>query len=297
LVPTSEGLQPTNVRAAAVYVDALGNEGALAFPVPWTHVLRPEPLAPPTATATATSEAPTATPTATPTASPSATPADRRQIYLPMAARSPACIVTRVEADVVLVLDMSTSMDRPTGAGRTKREAALAAARLFVDQLQAVTAGRDQIAVVGFNEIAWTATDLTTDLAEARRAVDTLAVDVREGTRLDLALDEAYAAVTGPARRPINVAAVVLLTDGLPNRVPTPVSGGSQEDTVLAAAARLKATGALLYTIGLGAPEDVRSWMLQLAATSPDMYYETPDAERLAAIYRGILVRLVCGPR
>jgi len=289
LRPVDTGTWPTNVRAGARYLDVLGGQGRLTFGVPWVLVLRPDPLATATPLVTATPVPPTATPTAT--------KVPWHTIYLPLAARSPVCIVKRVEVDVVLVLDMSTSMERETGAGRSKRDAALAAARQFVDQLGAVTAGRDRVAVVGFNDRAWTAGALGTDLGRARAAIAALPADTREGTRLDLALEEALRALgaAGPAPGNGNVPAVVLLTDGLPNRVPTPVPAGSQEDTVLAAAERLKAAGAVLYTVGLGHESDVRGWMLRLAASAPELYYETPDAEQLAAIYERILMHLVCG--
>ena len=50
-----------------------------------------------------------------------------------------------------------------------------------------------------------------------------------------------------PARRVaasgLDRRAMIFLTDGLPNRVPTPMPGGRQEDTVLAVAAEARAVG------------------------------------------------------
>ena len=102
---------------------------------------------------------------------------------------------------------------------------------------------------------------------------------------------------------------VVLLTDGLPNRVPTPAAGGSQEDTVLAVAAELKAAGIRLYTIGVGRPDApeladrINPDLLRAAASGPELYFEAPDAEDLARIYGEVagseailsLVSLGCG--
>ena len=60
------------------------------------------------------------------------------------------------------------------------------------------------------------------------------------------------------------------------------------------AARRLKDAGGVVYTVGLGRPEDVWGWLLQQAASEPGMYYYAPTAEDLARIYQRILVHLVC---
>lgn len=282
LRPRETGYWPTNVRAAADYVDALGNPGTLLFPVPWVLVLAPDPLA-------------TATPT--PTATPTVAPPRTWTIYLPIAYREPRCVPKTFYSDIVLVLDMSTSMDRLTDAGRTKRDAALAAAWQFVHLLQLApdeTGGHHQVGIVGFNDDAWIAARLTGDAKAIEDALRGLPDAVREGTRLDLALDTGQRALRDAARKAENRPVMILLTDGLPNRVPTPAPIGGQEDTVLASAEAVKSAGTTLYTIGLGEPGDVLAWMLQRAASQPSMYYETPDAEDLAAIYRRILVRIQC---
>ena len=292
VVPLEPGHHPTNVRADARYTDALGNDGWVRFNVPVVDVLAPFPLATMTASATPT---PTATPTAPPT--PTSATARTYRAYLPLAARRPVCISKVVHSDIVLVLDMSRSMERETASGRTKHEAAMAAAREFVRLLGSVASpgGGSQVAIVGFNDRAWVETDLTSDRVSQERAIERLPAQIRDGTRLDLALDAATAVLLGPARDPDNGATVVLLTDGLPNRVPTPAPSGGQEDTVLAAADRAKDTGATVVTIGLGRPTDIRAWMLRAAASDPTLYYETPDAEELEAIFALILERIVCG--
>ncbi|MFN2115079.1 MAG: VWA domain-containing protein, partial [Anaerolineae bacterium] len=281
VTPRRTGNRDTNVRAGATYVDALGNPGELVFPVPDVLVLAPDPL-------------PTFTPTASPT--PTATPRPGK-IYLPYAVKERFCRDKVIHTDVALILDMSTSMYRLTSAGRTKHEAELAAAKAFVDQLQVVAddfGGLDQVAVVGFNDRAWTAAELTSDRDVLDGALDGLLDEIREGTRLDLAFAEGRRVLSGPNRLADNTPAIVLLTDGLPNRVPTPVPVGGQEDTVLAEAARAKEAGIQVYTIGLGESGDVLTWMLTEAASEPSMYYYAPDGEDLAEIYRRILKHLVC---
>jgi hypothetical protein len=72
------------------------------------------------------------------------------------------------------------------------------------------------------------------------------------------------------------------------------VGGGSQEDTVLAAAARAKDAGIWVYTIAIGAPEDTNPALLTACATDPSMYRYTPDAEDLGAIYTEIAYSFGC---
>ena len=86
---------------------------------------------------------------------------------------------------------------------------------------------------------------------------------------------------------------IVLLTDGLPNRVPFGPGSAhpecpSQECTVLEAATTAKTAGARVFTIGLGLPDDVLRRLLEEAASTPGDYAFAPDAEDLAAIYRQI---------
>ena len=205
------------------------------------------------------------------------------------------CVPEFVHTDIMLVLDMSTSMQRTTGSGTVKLDAALDAARLFKDLLDFEPDGwhrRDQLGIVGFNDEAWTETLLTHDEAALDRAINALPEKVAEGTRLDLALQQGQDAIERSVRLPENRAILVLLTDGLPNRVPTPVPSGTQEDTVLAIAAAVKAKGTRVFTVGLGLPDDVLRTLLEEAASSPRDYYFAPDSEDLADIYRQIAGRI-----
>ena len=89
---------------------------------------------------------------------------------------------------------------------------------------------------------------------------------------------------------------MVLLTDGLPNRVPTPVPSGPQEETVARAAPRAKDGGTPVFTIGLGQQDDVLRRLLEICSTEPSMYYFAPDGEDLADIYRSIAGRIIACP-
>jgi Mg-chelatase subunit ChlD len=277
------------------------------------------PVVPPTATALPTptsSPTPTGTPTATPsptntatpkpsvtvTPSPTVTPtAIPRPVYLPLLLRE-SCAERKVHTDVALVIDTSTSMRNPTRDGRPKLDAVQDAARAFVALMDfAPEGGYDQVAVAAFNDRAWVAESLGSDADRLRAAIDRLPDSVAQGTRLDLAIDIGRSALDVPTRIAANTAVIILLTDGLPNRVPLG-PGGTQEETVLAAADRAKATGALIYTIGVGQPDAVdpadriNADLLRAIASTPTMFYQTVDAAELARIYAEIAYTLGCPP-
>jgi Mg-chelatase subunit ChlD len=240
----------------------------------------------------------TATASATPTGTSSPTPTATRvplPIYLPVVVNE-ECTDRNQHADVVVVIDMSTSMDRRSTAGRRKLEAAQAAVRAFVGQMKLApdAGGYDQVAIVGFNDSWWIEQGLTADRAALGRAIDALPNRMAQGTRLDLAVTGGLAALAGPGRNPANTPVMVLLTDGLPNRVPTPVPAGSQEDTVRAAAQKAKDGGVRLYTVGLGEPTDIDAALLSAMASAGDMFYYAPDAEALAEIYAQIAYTIGC---
>ena len=163
---------------------------------------------------------PVPTPTPTPTVTP--TPVS---IYVPYGENE--CIPEKRFVDVVLVLDRSTSMLRSVEeGGQPKNEAAIAAARSFIDALALEPdpndplRRHDQVAIVGFNDTGWVETMLTGNRVVAEEALERIRGKTLEGTRLDLALETGQLPLDGPERIPANEAVLVLLTDGLPNRVP-----------------------------------------------------------------------------
>lgn len=258
-------------------------------PTPTVPSPTPTDTSVPTSTSTATaSPTPTSTliPTDTPTSTPTPTPAVFRA-YLPIGVDE-TCVAGHKHADVVLIVDTSTSMLAATGDGVRKIDAARAAIAAFLAQLD--PAG-DRAALVAFDDTATLAVPLTGDLAAVAAAL--AALPHHEGTRLDLGLDAARAAFAGIAPSPDRIPAVVLLTDGRPNRVPTPEGGGGQEDTVVRAAAALKAAGARVYTVGFG--EDVDGALLADVATGPGDAFVAPDAAALARIYAAVAVAIPCG--
>ncbi len=257
-------------------VEVLCGEAPTATPTP-TETATPSATATPTRTPTATpSPTPPATPTATATATPTATPTPTpkpRPAYLPLALHEPPCAVEAPRIDVVLVIDASSSMLELTRAGRAKIDAARAAARLFLDQLDLPT---DQAAIVAFNASAALAQPLTGDRAALHEALD--GIQTAQFTRIDLGIRAAQAELTSPRRRPGHRPAMVVLTDGRNN--PEPVA------SAVAAAAAAKAAGMRVFTIGLG--DDIEADALAEMASAPDDFFVAPDGEDLAAIYRAI---------
>jgi Mg-chelatase subunit ChlD len=177
------------------------------------------------------------------------------------------------------------------------------AARAFIELMDFTpnaSGGHDRVAIVGFNDRAWAETALATDSEALARAIDGLEQRVAQGTRLDLALVEGGEALQSSSREPDVTPVLILLTDGMPNHVPTPHPSGSQEDTVLAAAAELRARGVRIYTIGVGDPDSadpagrIHPGLLRAVATDAGMYFETPDAEDLVRIYSEIAYAIGC---
>jgi len=208
--------------------------------------------------------APTPTPTATPTSLP-------RPVYLPAAYRL-ACLPGARRNDVVVVIDTSGSM---VGA---KLEAAKAAARTFVGLLGE---SGDQAAVIGFSEQPTLAAGLTGDDAVLIAAIDGLASS--PGTRIDRALRAAAGELAGsPNRRPGSRGVVVLLSDGTQNGPVEPVRE---------VATALKASGTLVFAIGLGADVDAA---LLVDVASPDGYRAAADERVLEEIYRGLAAVVAC---
>lgn len=201
-----------------------------------------------------------------------------RRVYLPLAVRT-GCVIKRRPLDVALVLDASSSMEEPSTTGQgTKLDAARAAAAAFVRRIDPA---EDRAAIVAFNRTARRVVPLTGDID--RLTLGLAAIESAEGTHIDLGLAEATGALEG--RRPAALAAVIVLTDGLQTMPPGNAA-------VVAEADRLKASGALVYAIGLGSTIDAA--LLTGVASSPDRYFSSPTDAELTAIYDAILARLAC---
>ncbi len=203
-----------------------------------------------------------------------------RAIWLPIAMQN-RCPARRV--DVIVVLDASSSMLIPAEAGGdsaspTKLDAARRAARAFVGYL-ALPA--DRAGVVAFDDHAHAVHPLSGNRASLERAIDAIASD--QGTRIDRGL-AAAAELLNAGRRQGAVPVVVLLTDGR-------TSPGSA-DAALEGAESLRAAGATIFAVGLGA--NVDGGFLVAIAGAAERYRYAPRAIGLYDIYRGIALGLPC---
>jgi len=271
-----------------------------------TPTATPTPDLPPTATPTPSqTSSPTATPfpsasaSPPPTIAPSATPSPTppptalpRPIYLPLALHL-RCDPAQQRVDVALVLDASSSMGELTRSGRPKIDAALDAARAFLDLLALDDPSNpgppnpdgDQAAIVAFHADAWLLAPLTDDRAALDTALD--AVALGQQTRLDRAVAVGAQALSDVSRRrPGNLPVLVLLTDGRANPVPV--------DVAITEAATAKAAGVTLFTIGLG--DDLDADALAAMASTPAGFLRAPDAEDLAAVYAQVARSIPCAP-
>jgi Mg-chelatase subunit ChlD len=253
--------------------------------------ITPSPTPPPTATGTpsptpTTTSRPTGTgtPTSTPTASPTASPTPRPSpVFLPLAL-SEQCIPGSQRIDVVLVIDASTSMLLGSSIpGRTRLDAATDAARSFLDLL---TLPADQAALVAFNSTAVLLQELTGNRLLLDAAFTRITVSPQ--TRIHLGVELAHQELRSPRRRPGNLPVMILLTDGRANP--------ESPELAVRQAQAAKDDGVTIFTIGLGADDDLDTDALQRMASRPSTYYHAPGAEQLISVYGQIAVALPCPP-
>jgi Ca-activated chloride channel family protein len=170
-----------------------------------------------------------------PTDTPTPTP-----VYLPLLLRE-NCVPEIRRVDVILAIDASTSMTEQVAAGGTKLDAAIAAARVFLDALRFDRG--DQAAIVAFNTEATLLAPLTGDRAALDAAL--AGIQPAQQTCLVCAVQTSAAELASPRHLAAHLPTLILLTDGRSN--PQPVS------EAVARAAEAKAAGVMIYTIGLGA--------------------------------------------
>jgi Mg-chelatase subunit ChlD len=300
LLPLQVGQWPTNVSADYDGTDGLDQPQRGPFPVPHVIVVAPgTPTAtpinrsptprPPTGTPTRPAAGPSPTPVTTATRAPTVTPGPsptpgRHTIYV-IIVFNDQCF--QRYTDVVLVIDGSTTMLQRSEDGRLKLDAAKDAARAFLRRLQLTPdqLGRhDQASIVWFNDRAHVAQSLTNDGAALLAAVDR--INPIEGSRIDLGLEFAHRelVLTAPRRILANTPAIVLLSDGIPNRTTFEAVYGAAD------AAKLEAIS--VYTVGFG--RNVRADALRRIASDPSQYYDSPGSAELRSIYEHIAGDLVC---
>lgn len=224
-------------------------------------------LTPPVPTVTETSTTPPVTPTRPP-----------QPIYLPVLVRE-ECTPELRKVDLVLVIDASSTMLEHTRSGRTKLDAAIAAANMLATDLNP---DRDRLGLVWFNDTAHLELALTLDRPAFRAALGR--IQVRELTRIDLGVAIAHAALIGDARRHDATPVLMLLTDGRSNPGP--------ESLAVAEATAAKIDNIIVFTVGIGDRIDAPS--LKAMASSPSHYVLAPDGEDLPSAYAAVRDALPC---
>jgi Mg-chelatase subunit ChlD len=193
-------------------------------------------------------------------------PVERFQLATVQLRVSGACPLGDGRLDVALIIDESGSMSGSTIA------AAQNAALAFLGELNPKGA---QVAVISFDTSATVLQPLTNDLRGVVRAIGRLSAGGQ--TNYVDALDKGRQELVGAASRPGVPRVAVMMTDGKP----------TSTDGLDDAAAALKATGATVYTIGLGTTinDDI---LKHTVSTRPDLFYAAPTDAQLAVVYRNI---------
>ncbi len=176
------------------------------------------------------------------------------------------CPTLEKHADVMLVIDRSSSMEG------TPLQDAKNAAKAFVDRLD-LSPGADQVGLVSYSSSALLEHQLSQTAGTVRSRIDALSAsgytNITDG--INKAQEELESERHVPENRPI----MILMTDGEHNVGPVP--GPAADDA--------KDKGTRIITIGLG---DVNEAELQSLASSPGDYYYAPDSSALEHIYEQI---------
>lgn len=217
------------------------------------------PTAIPTvATPVATTPPPPATrvsPTATPTASATPDPGTARppeRVFLPYLARA-ACPGAARQLDLMLLLDVSGSMGSPVPGFANRLQLARHLAKQVVESLPPDA----QVGLLQYSGTVEILAALGPCCGPTRDALDR--VGWGNGTRLDLAIEQAVDQLSGPRARPEARPAMVFFTDGDVNQ--------TTEPALAAALARAGERGVTGYAVGIGDIQDLV--LLQRLAGDP----------------------------
>jgi Mg-chelatase subunit ChlD len=199
-------------------------------------------------------------------------------------------------SSTVLVIDVSGSMGDQDQTGKTKMEAAKAAAQGFVAMFKdenKSSGGGHRLGIVTFTKAATRALELTADASQAAAVISQLAP--QKGTNLVDALSLAnsmLASAEAGAKR-----IIVLLSDGVPN-VSSSVQGdleAFQQEVRWGPVAAAKSQGTCLHVVGLGEPGVTRSngdpsvdetFLRTIAQdTGCGIYYSAANASDLRRVY------------
>jgi Mg-chelatase subunit ChlD len=178
-------------------------------------------------------------------------------------------------------MDTSGSMNDKEGSTGTKISNAIASANNFVTLVSGFVNNR--IGLVSFADNGILKSPLTSNFSTVTSQVNSLSAN--GGTCIQCGIDKANQEISANKRTNVKNA-VILLTDGLANRIES--NGISKEvnppvaekAALVAALSGHVANGTVFYTIGLG--NDVDSDFLnQLATSTGGQYYYSPTTDQL----------------
>jgi hypothetical protein len=198
---------------------------------------------------------------------------ERLSVALHAAAHGIPSPAKREPWDIVLLVDHSASM----GAGRGS---ALETAKRAMINLARTLPANFRLAVVEFDErgrVLHPLNERRDSLIDAvRRMAGGGGTDIAAGLETARGLFPEIEETERDARR-----ALILLSDG-----------GSEAESALEQAARIKRRGVALITLGLG---EADANLLEGLASGPDLYFHARDIKRLQALYREIGERMAGG--
>ena len=175
------------------------------------------------------------------------------------------CAGPRVPANVVLVIDVSGSMDDDG-----KLLAAQDAAHQFV---QSMDLSIDQVAIVTFSDEATTHLPLFQDETTILQTINR--IEPISGTNIRAGLLEAAEVLNNVPQRSAAVPYVILLSDGI-----------GDYTTTIAAAETLINRGVRIFSISLG--NDAYQELMTDVASAPSDYFHAPTPDELRSIYQQI---------
>ncbi|HVZ67574.1 MAG TPA: VWA domain-containing protein [Patescibacteria group bacterium] len=199
-------------------------------------------------------------------------------------------VCSSVAADIVLVIDKSTSMNDKTSSTdqTTLITKAKAAASQFVDTIAQNT--QNKAGLVSFSSQSSTTTDspLTNDFSSVKTKIN--AINASGETCTQCGIKNANQEIASHKRAGFKNA-VILLTDGRANSSIGSTGFNNQTQAEAAAISEAKAgataNGTVYFTIGLGSQVN-SAFLQQIATQTGGKYFYAPTANDLQSIYQQI---------
>ncbi len=189
-------------------------------------------------------------------------------------------------ADVMLDIDRSGSMASDGKNPPQPLTAVKDAALSFVGSMKT----GDQTGIISFATNASSPIDqvLTTDKATLKDSVQGIAIGTNglQYTNIYETLQQSISELVSNRHQSANRQAIVLLTDGKPNKPEKKGDPAYAADQALSAAHDAQSRGIDIYTIGLG--KDIDEQFLQSLAGLSGHFYKAPSSQDLVSVYSAI---------